>query len=88
VGTLAAVPSSNGAAKPAPAPGVSSESQLSDRQKWVLSQLAAGGQVTRQTVEQQFGISERTAKRELGELVDAGLVRFDRRKSPGFYQLM
>jgi two-component system OmpR family response regulator len=87
VGALATAPGSNGTAKPLPAsPSVPSQPPLSDRQQWVLTQVGAGGQITRQTVEQQFCISERTAKRELGELVDAGLLRFDRTKSPGYYQ--
>jgi DNA-binding response OmpR family regulator len=88
VGTLATAPGDNGTVKPGPdSLPESSPPQLSDRQQWVLTQLATGMQVTRQAIEQQFGISDRTAKRELGELVDAGLVRFDRTKSPGSYHL-
>jgi hypothetical protein len=50
-------------------------------------QIEHGTQVTRQAVEQQFGISERTAKRELGELCDWGMIEFDRSEQPGSYRL-
>lgn len=88
VGTLANMSGGNGAAESG-STGQSTppEAQLSERQHWVLAQLAAGGQVTRQAVEQQFGISERTAKRELGELCDVGTIEFDRSEQPGHYRL-
>lgn len=86
VGTLAA--DDNGTAKSLPASQcVPSQPQLSERQQWVLTHLAAGAQITRQAVEQQFGISERTAKRELGELCDLGIIEFDRGEQPGCYRL-
>lgn len=61
--------------------------QLSDKQRWVMAQLAVGEQLTRRDVERHFGVSERTAKRVLGELSEAGLIRFDRSEHPGFYRL-
>ncbi len=63
-----------------------SDVELSERQQWVLTELTAGRQITRQAVEQQFGISERTAKRELGQLCDWGMVEFDRSEQPGCYR--
>jgi len=43
-------------------------------------------ELTRRRVEGHFGISLRTAKRELGELVEAGNVEFDDTRSPGHYR--
>jgi len=61
--------------------------RLSDKQRWVMVQLASEGKLTRRDVEQEFGISDRTAKRVLGELCDAGLIAFDRTTHPGYYRL-
>jgi predicted HTH transcriptional regulator len=87
VGTLATVPGSNGTAKIPANRGDSCQPQLSDRQHWVLTQLKTGVQVTRQTVEQQFGISKETAKRDLSELGSLGLIEFDGSVKPGRYRL-
>ncbi len=40
-----------------------------------------------QTVEEHFGISERTAKRDLGQICDWCLVEFYRSEQPGCYRL-
>lgn len=61
--------------------------RFSERQRWVLAQLAGEVRLTRRDVEKQFGISTRTAKRELGELVAAGMIQYDRSESPGCYRL-
>jgi len=61
--------------------------RLSEKQRWVLAQLALEVKLTRRDVEDEFDISERTAKRVLGELSDAGLIEFDRTSHPGFYRL-
>ena len=58
---------------------------FSKKQRWVLAQLAADVRLTRRDVEREFGISERTAKRELNGLVAAGMIEFDRSTYPGFY---
>ena len=60
---------------------------LGDKHRWVMARLAENGALTRRQVEQAFGISDRTAKRVLGELSDAGLIEFDRTTHPGFYRL-
>ncbi len=60
---------------------------LSDRQQWILEQLRNGAKLTRRQIEQQFGISVRTAKRDIGELVEAGMAVFDRAASPGIYRV-
>ena len=61
--------------------------RLSKKQRWVMARLAADVKLTRRDVEQEFGISERTAKRVLGELSDAGMIEFDRSEYPGYYRL-
>ena len=61
--------------------------RLSDKQRWVMAQLAADVRLTRRDVEQEFGISERTAKRVLGELAEAEMIEFDRSEHPGCYRL-
>jgi len=72
-----------------PSDGSSSKTplRLNDKQRWVMSRLASDGTLTRRDVEQEFGISDRTAKRVLGEMSDAGLIEFDRTTHPGFYKL-
>lgn len=61
--------------------------ELSERQRWVLAQLAGCRKLVRRDVEREFGVSPRTAKRELGELVEARLIRFDSSGRPGYYRL-
>ena len=61
--------------------------RLNDKQRWVMGRLASDGKLTRRAVQEEFGISDRTAKRVLGELSDAGLIDFDRTEHPGFYRL-
>jgi len=68
-------------------PKAKSVLKFSDKQRWVMAQLAADIKLTRRDVEQEFKISERTAKRVLGELSDAGLIWFDRTSHPGYYRL-
>ena len=86
--TGALVAGTNSAAKKVPkqhkaAPAL----QLNEKQRWVMAQLAANVKLIRRDVEQEFDISDRTAKRVLGELSDAGLIEFDRTTHPGFYRL-
>ncbi len=61
--------------------------RLSDKQRWGMAQLAADRKLTRREVEQEFDISDRTAKRVLGELSNAGLIWFDSTLHPGYYRL-
>jgi len=62
--------------------------RLNDKQRWVVvAQLASDGKLTGRQVQREFGISDRTAKRVLGEPSDAGLIEFDRTTHPGFYRL-
>ena len=64
-----------------------SRQQLSERQRWVLAQLASGVKLQRRQIEEQFGISNRTAKRKLAELTAAGMIAFDESARPGFYRI-
>ena len=61
--------------------------RLNNKQRWVMARLAADGKLTRRDVEKEFDVSDRTAKRILGELSDVGLIEFDRTSHPGFYRL-
>ncbi|MBN1123795.1 MAG: helix-turn-helix transcriptional regulator, partial [Sedimentisphaerales bacterium] len=60
---------------------------LNKKQRWIMDRLSTEGKMTRREVEKEFNISDRTAKRVLGELSDAGLIEFDRSIHPGFYRL-
>lgn len=66
---------------------VDADERFGQRQRWVLAQLASGVKLTRRAVQEQFNVSDRTAKRYLGELVEADLIEFDRSEHPGFYRL-
>lgn len=61
--------------------------RFSERQRWVPAQLAGGGKLPRRDVEKQSGISTRTAKRELGELVNAGRIKYHGADRPGGYRM-
>ena len=60
---------------------------FSERQRWILTQLAGDIKLMRRQVEAHFGISARTAKRELNGLVEAGIIEYDRSEPPGHYVL-
>ena len=60
---------------------------LDDRQLWVLEQLHAGVQLRRVDVERKFGVVQKTAKRDLAELVSSGVIEFVREGRGGFYRV-
>ena len=60
--------------------------ELNQRQKWVLEQLERGVALSRVSVEEQFGVGEKTAKRDLSDLVRAGLIEFLRCGRTGTYR--
>ncbi len=82
-GTLLGQVEAKGNNATAPRPAL----KLDNKHRWVMARLASEGKLIRREVEQQFGISDRTAKRVLGELSEAGLIEFDRTTHPGFYRL-
>ena len=69
--------------KVGPEPGRSSV----ERQKWVLRRLHEGRSLCRTDLEREFGIAERTAKRDLNALVKRGEIEFVRKPHPGRYRL-
>ncbi|MHC4880191.1 MAG: hypothetical protein ACYTGL_27390, partial [Planctomycetota bacterium] len=60
---------------------------LNDRQQWAFAEINRGVPLKRSMVESQFDVSGRTAKRDLLELRQAGLIAWVRAGSTGFYQL-
>ena len=60
---------------------------LSERQHWVLDQLRQGVDLQRTGVEKQFGVTSKTAKRDLSDLLKRGLITFVRMPKPGHYSL-
>lgn len=60
---------------------------LNQRQEWVLEQLEQGIAVQRIMVEDQFGVGDKTAKRDLSELVQLELIEYERQGRDGYYRL-
>ena len=58
---------------------------LNERQTWALQELERGCRLQRCMIE--FGVSDRTAKRDLLELRPKGLVSWIRESGSGFYRL-
>jgi predicted HTH transcriptional regulator len=50
--------------------------QLNERQKWFLSQVAAGKPVRALHIAERFGVARPTAKRDVRALVDKKLIEF------------
>jgi len=69
-------------------PASSTNASLNLRQQWILGQLGQGVRLRRSTVEKQFSISPKTAKRDLKELVSQGLIQYVRRPNPGYYRFV
>jgi len=61
--------------------------ELNQRQRWILEQLEECVLLQRFMVEQQFGIGEKTAKRDLSELVQLGQIKYERQGRDGCYRL-
>jgi hypothetical protein len=68
-------------------PAVVTELALNDRQQWALSEIGRGVPLQRSMLEIAFDVSDRTAKRDLLELRQVGLIAWVREGSTGFYQL-
>jgi len=60
---------------------------LTDRQHWVLDQLRNEEKLTRRTVEEQFSIGPKQAKRELSGLSNRGLIDFKRSIVSPIYEM-
>jgi CheY-like chemotaxis protein/DNA-binding transcriptional ArsR family regulator len=63
------------------------ERPLNDRQQWALAEIERGVPFQRTMLEARFDVSDRTAKRDLLELRQAGLIAWVRDGSTGFYRL-
>ena len=66
---------------------VPSGTNLNPRQVWILEQLTQGIQVQRVMVEQEFDVGEKTAKRDLSDLVQRGAIEYRRKGREGAYCL-
>ncbi|MBI5725845.1 MAG: response regulator [Planctomycetes bacterium] len=90
-GTSVDVPASNVPANvPAPkadVPACPRNVPLNERQHWAIEQLQKDEKLGRTAIEKQFKIGEKTAKRDLGDLVKRGLIEFVRNPKPGHYRL-
>lgn len=60
-------------------------SQFNERQEWVLREIQKGTQLQRVMLEKRFGIHSRTAKRDLAELTQKGLIEFVGDSRAGYY---
>jgi CheY-like chemotaxis protein len=58
-----------------------------ERQQWVLQQLGRGVKLCRTAIEDQFRVGMKTAKRDLAELREQGLVEWVAEPRPGHYRL-
>jgi DNA-binding transcriptional ArsR family regulator len=68
-------------------PAVGTALSLNERQQWALSEIGRGVRLQRSMLEAAFDVSDRTAKRDLLELRQAGLIAWVREGSAGFYRL-
>jgi ATP-dependent DNA helicase RecG len=50
--------------------------ELSERQQWFMEQVAKGAPVRPKHLADKFGVSEKTAKRDIGALTEFGIVEF------------
>ena len=60
--------------------------ELNTRQLWILEQLNQGLALQRVMVESHFGVGAKTAKRDLSELTQHGLIEYRRRGRDGCYR--
>jgi len=62
-------------------------SQLNERQLWLLAELRSSTAMRRSDFERRFNIHARTAKRDLADLNQRGLIEFIGDGREGFYRL-
>lgn len=56
--------------------GVPNPKMLNERQAWFLVRVASGGRYLAEDLAEHWHVSERTAKRDIAILKDAGLIRY------------
>lgn len=66
---------------------VNADGPTNERRRWACEQLRAGHSLRREDLERQFGVSARTAKRDLLALRDTGEVEFVGPAKTGHYRL-
>lgn len=62
--------------------------ELNPRQRWIVVQLGQGVRIQRAMVEREFGVGEKTAKRDLSHLVHLGMIEYRRMGREGAYRLV
>lgn len=60
---------------------------VNERRKWKLEQLAAGSQPKASDLAARFGVTEKTAKRDIALLKAQGLIEFVGAAKKGHYRL-
>lgn len=60
---------------------------FNERQAWFVGELQAGHSPQRADIEEKFGCSDKTAKRDLADLRDRGEIEFVPKPNPGHYRL-
>ena len=60
--------------------------KLNERQEWALDELRQGVRLQRPLLEQRFGVHTRTAKRDLADLCQRGLIEFVGNGPNGYYR--
>ncbi len=58
---------------------------LNERQEWLLARVASGYRCTFEDIVARWAVSGRTAKRDIAELKDRGLIRYRGSHRRGFY---
>ncbi|MCC6909250.1 MAG: HTH domain-containing protein, partial [Phycisphaerales bacterium] len=61
--------------------------EFNERQQWILDELRAGAELRRRDIETRFNCSTKSAKRDLADLREQGLIAFEAKPVPGYYRL-
>ena len=60
---------------------------INERQRWFIEQIAQEERVTSADLAKAFGVSIRTAKRDLAALQEAGIIQFIGSRKAGRYEI-
>ena len=60
---------------------------VNNRQKWFLNQTSKGSRVSSSELAAQWNISQKTAKRDIADLKQKGLIEFFGAPKNGYYRL-
>jgi hypothetical protein len=67
--------------------GTTPKERLNQRQRWYLEALAAGNEVRAGDLRRRWGVSEKTARRDVAALKDCGMIEFVGPPKTGWYRL-